>query len=339
LDKLSAVANFRLAVLDMGTNALRLLLVQTKSFYANVLTDKAVNSISMPFAVLARARLNTRLGEGLSGSSPPLLLPAAQTRAREAVEKLQAQARCLGAEASVLVATHACRQALNGREFVRRLAHACGLTQARIISAEEESRLTRLGVGLVLQGAREGAWVLDIGAGSCELAPFDNNAAGLYLPWGCLSLKEKLAPSEPPDPAEIAALRAFLAPLLVINKKVKRLVVTSGTSSALAALDLGLNRYEPEQINNHIVSGEKLASILERLAGQNLEQRRGALGQAADRAEIIVTGLLIAQEILRCLDLKELTVINAGILEGCALDYFRKKGVGIYEPAAPGSNL
>jgi exopolyphosphatase/guanosine-5'-triphosphate,3'-diphosphate pyrophosphatase len=310
----------------MGTNALRLLLVRTKPLSAGALTDKTTDPIRMPFEVLARARLNTRLGEGLSSSSPPLLLPAAQARAREAVKKLQAQAGCLGAEATVLVATHACRQALNGREFVRRLARSCGLTRASIISAEEEARLTRLGVGLVLQGAREGAWVLDIGAGSCELAPFDNNSAGLYLPWGCLSLKEKLAPSEPPDPGEIAALRAFLAPLLIINKTVKRLVVTSGTSSALAALDLGLNRYEPEQINNHIVSGENLASILKYLAGQNLEQRRGALGQAADRADIIVTGLLIAQEILHALNLRELTVINAGILEGCALDYFREKG-------------
>jgi exopolyphosphatase/guanosine-5'-triphosphate,3'-diphosphate pyrophosphatase len=309
----------------MGTNALRLLLVQTNSFHLNMPGNRAVDSVQAPFEVLVRTRLNTRLGEGLSVTSPPLLIPAAQTRAREAVEKLQAQAQALGAEAVVLVATHACRQALNGEEFVNRLARACRLTQARIISAEEEARLTRLGVGLVLQGSRKGAWVLDIGAGSCELAPFDNNSAGMYLPWGCLNLKEKLAPGDPPDPAEIAALRSFLAPLLVVKGKAERLVVTSGTSSTLAALDLGLSRYEPEQINNHIVSAENLAAIFENLAGQNLDQRRRSLGQAADRADIIVIGLLMTQEILRVLDLRELTVINAGILEGCALDYLRKK--------------
>ncbi|MDR1396706.1 MAG: hypothetical protein LBJ14_03115 [Desulfarculales bacterium] len=314
-----------MAVLDMGTNALRLLLVQTNSFHLNMPGNRAVDSVQAPFEVLVRTRLNTRLGEGLSVTSPPLLIPAAQTRAREAVEKLQAQAQALGAEAVVLVATHACRQALNGEEFVNRLARACRLTQARIISAEEEARLTRLGVGLVLQGSRKGAWVLDIGAGSCELAPFDNNSAGMYLPWGCLNLKEKLAPGDPPDPAEIAALRSFLAPLLVVKGKAERLVVTSGTSSTLAALDLGLSRYEPEQINNHIVSAENLAAIFENLAGQNLDQRRRSLGQAADRADIIVIGLLMTQEILRVLDLRELTVINAGILEGCALDYLRKK--------------
>jgi exopolyphosphatase/guanosine-5'-triphosphate,3'-diphosphate pyrophosphatase len=302
----------------MGTNALRMLLVQVEPAGKDK-NDGQISAGRFSFTVLERSRLTTGLGQGLAASSAPCLQPAAQARTRAALAELRQ--RAAGAEQIILLATHACRQALNGEEFVRGLAETFELSQARIISAREEARLTRLGVGCFLQGDREKAWVLDIGAGSCELVPLDGQGEGLYLPWGCLTLKEKLAPGEPPVAGELAALRAFLAPYLLNRGPARRLVLTSGTAGALAAMDLGLSVYEPELINNHIVSGQRLAEILEALSRQNLSQRRLSLGPAADRAEIIVIGLLIAREILTALALQEATVLGAGLMEGYLSDY------------------
>jgi exopolyphosphatase/guanosine-5'-triphosphate,3'-diphosphate pyrophosphatase len=305
----------------MGTNALRLLVAQIEPPDVNAKENKQLNPDSIPFSILDRARLTTGLGHGLATASVPRLTPEAQARAREAVGELRQRAAGLGARQILLLATHACRQALNGQEFVGELARTFNLNQAKVISAQEEARLTRLGVSCFLRGEQRDAWVLDIGAGSCELAPMDGKGEGLYLPWGCLTLKEKLAPSEPPLANELAAVRSFLAPHLKISRPARRLVITSGTASALAALDMGLSRYEPELINNYRVSGKRLAATLAYLSRQSLSQRRLILGPAADRAEVIVVGLLIAQEILNSLLLRELTVLDAGILEGCVLDY------------------
>jgi exopolyphosphatase/pppGpp-phosphohydrolase len=53
----------------------------------------------------------------------------------------------------------------------------------------------------------------------------------------------------------------------------------------------------------------------------SLPEQEKILGMAADRADIIIVGLVIMSEILNALRLKALTVVDAGILEGCVNDF------------------
>ena len=304
-DLLSPNTSLRIAALDMGSNALRLLVADCK--------DDAIVPVW-------RQRQTTRLGQGLDSLSQGNRLAfAAKQRADEALGLLVGRARELQARRIILVATHASRKALDGAAFVDFLKNKWGLDEARVLSVEQEARLTRLGVLSVQADSR--AWVLDIGAGSTELAPLDSHQPGIYLPCGALNLKEKYIEHDPPTVREMKNIRTFVGRQVDNWPRVKQLTTTSGTATCLAALDLGLPTYNPDLINNHIVKRPRLMAIVGHLSRLPLPEREKVLNTAADRADIIIAGLLIMSEILNALRLKALTVVDAGILEGCLSDF------------------
>ena len=75
------------------------------------------------------------------------------------------------------VATEACRQAVNGREFLARALAETGL-RFDLISTREEAELTLESCAPLLRGPGRRALLFDIGGGSTELAWVRLGAAG-----------------------------------------------------------------------------------------------------------------------------------------------------------------
>jgi exopolyphosphatase/guanosine-5'-triphosphate,3'-diphosphate pyrophosphatase len=117
----------RVGVIDQGTNSTRLLV-------ADVVGDELTE--------VERRTTVTRLGEGLEASGR--LSDAAVTRVIETVAGYRGLIDRLGADLVVAVATSAMRDAENGDELRGRLRERFGV-DARIISGDEEARLTFLG--------------------------------------------------------------------------------------------------------------------------------------------------------------------------------------------------
>lgn len=296
----------RLAAMDLGSNTLRLLVADADA---------------QGYQPLRRALATPRLGRGLAQGA--LLDPGAKALALEAAHDFCDQARALGASRVVLAATQACRKAADGADFVAQLGRDLGLAWARVISGQEEARLSRLGTLSRLTGPREGALLADVGGGSSELAALDQpSQEGVSLPVGAVSLLEACPLSDPPRAAELQVLAQAvdkaLAPLT--GRRPRRLVATAGTATTLAALVLGLEDYEPQAVDNLEVSAGQLGQTLERLAALPLEARRKLKGLEAKRADIIIPGLAILAGLLKVLGLEGLTVVDAGLLEGILMD-------------------
>src|SRR5262249_37986546 len=188
------IVTTRVAAIDLGTNTVRLLVADVAPHATGWRT------------VIAEQRV-TRLGEGFRSTG--VLADAAAARTAAAVAEYVTRARGIGAVRVAIVATSAVRDAANGGAFVRGLERTTGVS-VRVISGEEEARLTLAGI-LAGLGALPGAAVaFDIGGGSTEyiLARDGTLVAAASLRLGVVPLAERFPFPGPVDPDRYGALRA-----------------------------------------------------------------------------------------------------------------------------------
>jgi len=140
------------AFIDIGTNAIRLLVVRLIPNHS--------------YSTVTQQREAARLGEG--EFTDRRLQPEAMDRAVLVCRKFVELARFHGAEKIVAVATSATREAVNEEEFLHRFREEAGL-DVRVISGREEARLIYSGLSSFVHLGDGNAVFLDIGGGSTEV--------------------------------------------------------------------------------------------------------------------------------------------------------------------------
>ena len=98
------------------------------------------------------------------------------------------------------------------------------------------------------------------------------------------------------------------------------LIGTAGTITTLAAIDQGLEKYDPEKINNYILSYKAIKKIYQYLASLPLKQREAILSLEKGREDIIIPGAAIVLKAMENFGFDKMTVSDAGLLEGILLD-------------------
>lgn len=194
----------RVATIDLGTNATRLLV-------ADVDGDRVEE-------VVRRTRI-TKLGEGVDARR--ILLPVPIARVRNVLVDYRREAEELGAERILAVATSAVRDAGNGEAFLGELEWSYGFT-TRLLSGDEEAAMTLRGVGPL----EPGTVVIDVGGGSTELI---TERFRTSLDVGSVRLTERFGADRR---AAAAYVRSLLPPLTAA-----RAVGVDGTTAELTAMD------------------------------------------------------------------------------------------------------
>jgi exopolyphosphatase/guanosine-5'-triphosphate,3'-diphosphate pyrophosphatase len=270
-----------------------------------------------------------RLGEGLLRTGG--LGADAMARTLAAVRAYRDRARGLGVERVVVVATAAVREAANRDLFVEGLAAEPGLT-VRVLTGEEEARLTLLGVasGLPPAAAAGDAYaVVDVGGGSTELivARAGRAVGGVSVRLGVVGLVERFLHADPVDWAEYSACATHVAERLTaeawphIRPLHPRLLAgTAGTVTTLAALDLGLAAYDPARVQGHRLGAAAIRHQLARLGTLPVADRARLPCLEPGRADLIVPGIAVVLAVLDGLGLADLLVSDYGLREGILLD-------------------
>jgi exopolyphosphatase / guanosine-5'-triphosphate,3'-diphosphate pyrophosphatase len=297
----------RVAAVDLGSNSTRLLIADV----ADERIDEVVRRLKI-----------TRLGEGVDERKR--LLPAPIARVRNVLTDFRREAESLGAERTLAVATSAVRDAENGEAFLGEVEWSYGF-KTQLLSGDDEAELTFRGASLGRKLAEE-TLVIDIGGGSTELVV--GGAGGLRfhdsLDLGGVRLTERFLHSDPPAAEELAAcaaaVRALLAERVPDEIRPRAAIGVAGTITSIAALDLGLEQYDPEQVNGHRMSRAGVAAQLKRLASVPLAERREIPALDPDRAPVIVAGTVILSEVLDHFGLDELEASEHDILDGAALE-------------------
>jgi exopolyphosphatase/guanosine-5'-triphosphate,3'-diphosphate pyrophosphatase len=300
----------RLAAIDVGTNTIRLLVVDP---------DHAGG-----YRPVFAAQEITRLGQGLRPDCRFQAEPV--RRSLEVLDRFAGLARSHGAQRVVAVGTSALREACNA-EALLGPAGRLGL-DFRVVSGEEEAALTLLGVRAGLPDLPVHLVMLDIGGGSTEVLLADGGRirAAVSTGLGSVRLTEAHLASDPPTPEELAGLRAAVdARLRALHAELPAippdaaLVGTAGTITTLAAIDLGLAPYDPVRVNGHVLTRARVASLLDDLAALPLARRQALPGLEPARADIIIAGAVVSLLAMQCFGFGHLRVSEGGLREGIVL--------------------
>jgi exopolyphosphatase / guanosine-5'-triphosphate,3'-diphosphate pyrophosphatase len=281
------------AGVDLGTNTTRLLVADV---------------VDGELRELHRETRITRLGEGVDVRRR--LLPAPIARVRNALSDYRRIADSLGTERTLLVATSAVRDAENGEALLGEIEWSYGFA-TRLLSGDEEAELTRRGVGATAPGTL----IVDIGGGSTELVLDDFHTS---LDIGSVRFTERFLHSDPPRPDELGACAAAAREALPKLGPAAAIGV-AGTTTTLAALDLGLAAYDRERVDGHRLALAGARRQLGRLASLPVAERRELPAMEPERAPVIVAGAVILVETLAAYGLEALTVSERDILDGAVL--------------------
>ncbi|HZD17323.1 MAG TPA: DUF501 domain-containing protein, partial [Actinomycetota bacterium] len=303
----------RVAVIDQGTNSIRLLVVEPDG--------------TGGFRELARDMVITRLGQGVDRTGR--IAPEALARTAAALETYCRRARALHAERIHVSATSAVRDASNRAGFERAVLDLAG-SELEVISGEREAELSFLGAVRGLDAARrvEAPFlVLDVGGGSTELVVgTDRPEVAVSLQMGSVRLTERSVRHDPPSTRELEDMRRAVEDLLeeaegtVSVRGAGTLVAVSGTSTTVQAIALGLERYDPEAIHGTRLSVEDAERVLAELARLTTAERSALAVMAPGRGDVILAGAVILVAVMRRFGFASALVSEADILDGLAFE-------------------
>jgi len=314
--KSSSDAPQRLAAIDIGTNSIRCIVVEVDGDTIRVVGDE---------------KATVRLGEGLYASGR--LSKAAWRRAEEALQRMVRIAQGLGVEIIEAVATSAVREAANGDKFLQAIQQQTGL-QIRLIGGEEEGRLAALSArhNFDLEASRYA--VIDIGGGSVEVITGVggqlSEIASLEL--GAVYLSELFPGSDPLSEEEFRKLRKHIRRTLRQQAPggelpVAALVGSGGTISNIASMVMAMRGEKFDSVHRYEVLRSEVVHLLAMLRRKDLKAREATPGLDPGRADIIVAGITVINELLRHFGSNQLHINQKGIREGLILASLEKHGL------------
>ncbi len=302
----------RVATIDIGTNTVLLLVAELQA-------DGSLAALEERAAI-------TRLGEGVDKT---------RTLAASAIERttacLSAYARVIraaGADRVAVVGTSAMRDAKGGEALRGHVKATLGV-EARVISGEEEARLTFAGAVSGLGLPSGDITVFDIGGGSTEVVEGRLDARGApervasarSFDIGSVRLTERHVNADPPSPAELDTLRraadAELSPLAPASID-RQVVGIAGTMTTLAAVSLAMPAYDGARVHGHVMLRREIEQVVRDLAAKPLAERRGICGLEPKRADVIVAGGIIAMAVLERLGAERVRISDRGVRWGLA---------------------
>ena len=310
-----------MAAIDLGTN----------SFHLVVARPTGNNR----FEILARDKEVVRLGSG-SGDMKELQ-PDAIERGVAALGRFRRVADTFGAEVHA-VATSAVREAENREDFLE-AALAKANIKIEVISGVEEARLIHLGVLQAVPVFDQQVLVVDIGGGSTEfiVGKGGDMLAARSLKVGAIRLTERFFRKEPVKKKAVDDARKFVRSYL---PRVKQMVTdaggfevavgSSGTILNVAEMIRARRGAVPlRQVGKTSFTADGLADVVDDLASRpRVADRLAVPGLDPRRADIILGGVIVLEQVVRGLGIDELVTSDFALREGVLLDVVRRRQAG-----------
>jgi exopolyphosphatase / guanosine-5'-triphosphate,3'-diphosphate pyrophosphatase len=284
------------AVIDIGSNSVRLVVYEgmTRS-PAALFNEKAL------------------CGLGREVQSTGLLAPDAVEQALITLKRYSALCATMGVKKIYAIATAACREAKNGRAFVRQAQRAIG-AEIDVLSGGREAELTALGV---ISGVhRADGLVGDLGGGSLELVDVHGTRVrhGLTRPLGGLALADISARSI--KKAE-KFVKKTLAPLPVLKAcHGRRFYAVGGTWRSLARLHMWQTGYPLHVMHGYAIDADEALEFAKLLHRVDVETLSNIEIIASARRPLLPYAALVLEYILRIGKPRQVVFSALGVREG-----------------------
>jgi exopolyphosphatase/guanosine-5'-triphosphate,3'-diphosphate pyrophosphatase len=299
-DSNSLTPSGRIAVVDVGSNSLRLVVFER---------------LGASLVVLLNEKVMSALGRGIAVTGR--LDPAGVDLAFANLQRFVALARALAVDHLAIIATAAVREASDGRAFAAEVERQCGVP-VRIVDGDEEARLSAAGV---LAGIRDADGVVgDLGGGSVELVRVDAGAdvpvgAGISLPLGPLRLAElgdnRKAVNE--------LIERTVAEAAMLGEAAgKSLYLVGGAWRAIARLHMEQTHYPLHIIHQYTLARRAAEAFLEVISGQSRRSLERIAGIGRRRLEVVPLAAAILQRLIAFGRPEQIVFSAFGLREGYA---------------------
>lgn len=290
------------AAIDVGSNSI---LLTVASAEGHILTDRA--------QVVG-------LGQGLGDRG--LFRPDRMEAAEEVLRDYVNQARKHGVHPWAIraVATSAARRSMNAATFFGRIQRNLGL-KIRVITGQEEARLTWAGALRDLELPEGPRLVIDLGGGSTEIV-YGVHAESTRrdsLEVGSVRLTEQFLGTDIVDAGALARARTHVDKLVRsvrIDPPPRSVIGVAGTATTLCCMVLGLERYDRERVHGARLNRSDLAGLIDRLLPTNPAQRRALVPSSPERADYLLAGALVLDRVLGAARRPGLIVSDRGLRFG-----------------------
>lgn len=319
-----------IAAIDLGTNSCRLLVAKIEGQ-----TFRVIDSFSRV----------VRLGEGIQSTN--MLTEDAIERTLEALKICKTKISQNSVEIIRAVTTEACRRAENSDILVQRAEKEAGIS-LEVITPDEEARLALSGCAGILNSRIPYAIAFDIGGGSTEVMWLHINEPRrlhrrrfpvievidcISLPYGVVTMSDYYNSKERASDV-YHEIRNEVSTRLIdfsqrngifnhLEKRRVQMIGTSGTVTTLAAINMGLEKYDRKLIDGVFLDVNDIHNICKSIFDMTIEERSMHPCIGMGRSDLVIMGTSILEGICDTWPVQKLRVADRGVREGILMELMK----------------
>ncbi len=293
----SVAALFRCAVVDLGSNSVRLVVFEGRGRNpVTIFNEKAV----------------LRLGRGLQLTG--LLNPEGVDQARHVMRRYATIARSLGAHPFEVLATAAVRDASNGAAFVSMLSEVMPGVPIHVLSGQQEASLSAEGL---LCGIPQADGILaDIGGGSLELVRLEAGVQRQFatLPLGVIRLADRAGADM--LLARTLAERDLAGVPWIDTASEGDLYLVGGAWRAMARIHMAQTNYPLNMVHHYVIRREEARDLAGMLATAGKRALERLPGLSRRRVDDLPMAAVVLRRLLRASNARRVVFSANGLREG-----------------------
>lgn len=293
----------RAAAIDVGTNSIKMVVGES---------DPEGNII-----ILHESSVNARLGQGLASTG--LIAPEALKRGLDAIGAHLSKAREFDADEIRIVGTNVIRDAANSSELIQSVKRLYSVDLEKL-SGDDEARYAFLAIAgdSQLGFSDDLQMIIDTGGGSTEMISGVGSQmlSSVSVNIGAVRVTETYLKEIPAKINSLIEARVSVKKSLIPyleGKKPNRLICIGGSAINLARIYYKIEPAHTTDVHALKLSLKSIEELIGKLAQMNLNERKSLIGLEPERADIILGGALIIEQIISILDLQEVIISVRGL--------------------------
>ncbi len=300
----------KVAIIDLGSNSVRMIVVAVDDRGAYRLIDQAKSMV--------------RLGQGMSRDGR--IQEKSLTRSLSTLKIFKKFVDSYHVDLLIPVATAALRRSSNQKEVLKRIKKETGI-RFQVLSTDREAYYSYLGVINTL--SIEDFIMVDIGGGSIQISKVLNRKIqnSVNLPFGAITLTEKFQLEDTVSPASREETLSFVQDALkeiswLTKDEQLPILGLGGTLRSLGRAAQQKYEFGLARLHNLRLTPTQALSVVDDLAGKNCQARIETPGMDQGRGDIILGGLLPFQSLMEVLAPPEFILSGSGLREGLFFEKF-----------------
>ena len=300
----------KIAIIDLGSNTARLLLVSIKD--------------NGHFQIIDQLKEAPRIGEGMEKDG--FLKPARIQETIKTLKMFRKLCDANGIERIIAVATAAVRKALNQRSFLDEVSATCGI-KLRVLSAEEEAIYVYRGVINTMDIPK--GIVLEIGGGSTKIVYYNRRNLLNYatLPFGSITLTEMFAQENLSPAEQTNRIEKFFTEQLKKIEWLKevdsetQMIGVGGSFRNLCRMTKIMKKYPLKNIHNYVVKNDDFNHAYNLISGLDLDKKKKIKGLSIGRADILPAAFAAMSAFKKYMGLGDIVISGSGLRTGILFNY------------------